>query len=191
MIGSQVQARVNKLIIRHDHGLNEEVRYWILISRYPYHYIRSFRLLVVLIRHVLATLLATAEPAGDTVLGLLSTLREIVSECAMQKVMTPKTYLSDVLVKRVHRLVQLSASLLDRLVDGLVCFLPVCLELLVDLVCAIASLSREPVNLLAGVGGEDLGIFADLCAFAGDVLLANVLDLGCVGCGWSVSVMSS
>jgi hypothetical protein len=182
MIGSQVQARVNKLIIRHDHGLNEEVRYWILISRYPYHYIRSFRLLVVLIRHVLATLLATAEPAGDTVLGLLSTLREIVSECAMQKVMTPKTYLSDV---------QLSASLLDRLVDGLVCFLPVCLELLVDLVCAIASLSREPVNLLAGVGGEDLGIFADLCAFAGDVLLANVLDLGCVGCGWSVSVMSS
>jgi hypothetical protein len=64
-----------------------------------------------------------------------------------------KTRLSNVLVERVHRLVQLSASLLDRLVDGLVCFLPVC-----------------------------LGILADLCAFAGDILLANVLDLGCVGC---------
>jgi hypothetical protein len=69
--------------------------------------------------------------------------------------------------------------------------LPVCLELLVDLVCAVAGLSGEPIDLLASVGGEDLGIFADLCAFAGDVLLANVLDLGCVGCERSVSVMSS
>jgi hypothetical protein len=60
--------------------------------------------------------------------------------------------------------------------------LPVCLQLLVDLVCAIAGLSSEPVDLLASVGGEHLGVFADLCAFAGDVLLADVLDLGCVGC---------
>jgi hypothetical protein len=93
-----------------------------------------------------------------------------------------KTRLSNVLVERVHRLVQLSASLLDRLVDGLVCFLPVCLQLLVDLVRAIAGLSGESVDFLAGVGGEHLGILADLCAFAGDILLANVLDLGCVGC---------
>jgi hypothetical protein len=93
-----------------------------------------------------------------------------------------KTYLSHVLVERVHGLVQLSASLLDCLVDGLVCSLPVCLQLLVDLVCAIAGLLGEPVNLPASVGGDCLGVFAELCAFAGEVLLSNVLDLGCVGC---------
>jgi hypothetical protein len=48
-------------------------------------------------------------------------------------------------------------------------------------VCAIAGLSGESVDFLAGVGGEYLGILADLCAFARDILLANVLDLGCVG----------
>jgi hypothetical protein len=92
------------------------------------------------------------------------------------------THLSNVLVERVHRLVQLSASLLDRLVDGLVCSLPVCLQLLVDLVCAIAGLLGEPVDLTASVGGDCLCVFAELCAFAGEVLLSNVLDLGCVGC---------
>lgn len=93
-----------------------------------------------------------------------------------------KTYLSHVLVERVHGLVQLSAGLLDCLVDGLVCSLPVCLEFLVDLVCAIAGLSSEPVDFLSSVGGEHLGILADLCALAGEVLLSDVLDLGCVGC---------
>ena len=93
-----------------------------------------------------------------------------------------KAYLSHVLVDRVHGLVQLSAGLLDCLVDGLVCSLPVCLEFLVVLVCAIAGLSSEPIDLLASVGGEHLGILADLCALAGDVLFSDVLDLGCVGC---------
>ena len=93
-----------------------------------------------------------------------------------------KAYLSHVLVERVHGLVQLSASLLDCLVDGLVCSLPVCLEFLVDLVCAIAGLSSEPIDLFASVGGEHLGILADLCALAGNILLSDVLDLGCVGC---------
>jgi hypothetical protein len=46
----------------------------------------------------------------------------------------------------------------------------------------IASLSCEPVDLLASVGGEHLGILADLCALARNVLLSDVLDLGCVGC---------
>lgn len=100
----------------------------------------------------------------------------------MREVRHCLTYLSNILVERVHRLVQLSASLLDRLVDGLVCPLPVCLELLVDLVRTIASLSCEPVDLLASVGGEHLGILADLCALARNVLLSDVLDLGCVGC---------
>jgi hypothetical protein len=92
-----------------------------------------------------------------------------------------QTHLANVLVKRIHRLVQLSASLLNSRVDVLLRFLPVLLKLLVDLVCAIASLSREPVNLLAGVGSKHLGVLADLGAFAGGVVPSGVLDLGCVG----------
>ena len=74
----------------------EQVRFWILISRYPYHYIRSFRLLVTVLRH---DLLARAEPAGDAVLGLLSALRMVVSECSMQNGDDTKTHLSNVLVE--------------------------------------------------------------------------------------------
>lgn len=90
-------------------------------------------------------------------------------------------HLRNVLVKCINRLVQLSASLLDRLADALVCSLPVLLKLLVDLVGAITGLGGEFVDLLASVGGEDLGVFADLGALAGDVVLSGVLDLGCVG----------
>lgn len=142
---------------------------------------------MIAIRYPTPTLLARAEPAGDSVLGLLGALRRVVSTCAIQASDANQTYLSHVLVERVHGLVQLSASLLDRLVDGLVCSLPVCLQLLIDLVGAVAGLSGEPVNLLASVGGEHLGIFAKLCAFAGDVLLSDVLDLGRVGYGRGVS----
>lgn len=92
-----------------------------------------------------------------------------------------QTDLANILIKRVHRLVQLSASLLDGRVDVLLRFLPVLLKLLVDLVRAIASLSGEPVNLLAGVGSKHLGVLADLGAFAGGVVPSGVLDLGCVG----------
>lgn len=59
--------------------------------------------------------------------------------------------------------------------------MPVFLKLLVDLVRAIASLSGEPVNLLAGVGSEYLGVLANLSAFARSVVLSSVLELGCVG----------
>ena len=59
--------------------------------------------------------------------------------------------------------------------------MPVLLKLLVDLVRAITSLSREPINLLAGIGGKYLGVLADFGAFAGSVVLSSVLELGCVG----------
>jgi hypothetical protein len=78
-------------------------------------------------------------------------------------------------------LVQLSASLLDGRVDVLLRFLPVLLKLLVDLVRAITGLSREPVNLLASIGSIHLGVFAELGAFAGSIVLSGVLELGCVG----------
>ena len=91
------------------------------------------------------------------------------------------THLADVLVKRIHRLVQFSASLLDGLVDVLLSFLPVLFKLLVDLVSAVTSLSGESVNLLAGISSKHLGVLADLGAFAGGVVLSGVLELGCVG----------
>jgi hypothetical protein len=95
----RIQGQVHKSIIRRDQWA-EEVRYLILISRYPYHYIRSFKLHVTVLLHVLATLFArAAEPAGDAVLGLLGTLRTIVSKCAIKIVMTPRltspTFLSN------------------------------------------------------------------------------------------------
>lgn len=92
-----------------------------------------------------------------------------------------QTHLANVLIKRIHRLVQLSASLLDSRVDVLLRSLPVLLKLLVDLVRAVTSLSGEPVDLLAGVGSKHLGILADFGAFAGGVVLSGVLELGCVG----------
>ena len=75
----------------------------------------------------------------------------------------------------------LTASLLDGRVEVLLCFLPVLLQLLVDLVRAITSLRCKPVNLLAGVGSEHLGVLADFGAFAGGVVFSGVLKLGCIG----------
>jgi len=92
-----------------------------------------------------------------------------------------QAHLANVLVERVHRLVQLSTSLLDGLVDVLLRFLSVLLKLLIDLVSAIASLVGESVHLLASVGGKHLGILTDLSAFAGSIVPSGVLDLGSVG----------
>jgi hypothetical protein len=92
-----------------------------------------------------------------------------------------RTYVANGLVERIHRLVQLSASLLDGLVDVLLCFLPVLLKLLVDLVSLVAGFGSKSVDLLASVGGKHLGVFADLSALAGNVVLCDVLGFSCVG----------
>lgn len=47
---------------------------------------------------------------------------------------------------------------------------------------AITGLRGEPVDLLASIGSENLGVLADLSALAGNVVLSSVLELGCVGC---------
>ena len=69
----------------------------------------------------------------------------------------------------------------DGRVEVLLRSLPVLLELLVDLVRAITSLGREPVNLLASVGSKHFGILADFGAFARSVVLSGVLEFGGVG----------
>jgi hypothetical protein len=91
------------------------------------------------------------------------------------------TYVANGLVEWIHRLVQLSASLLEALIDVFLRVLPVLFELLVDLVSLVAGFSSKSVDLLASVGGKHLGVFADLSALAGSIVLCDVLGLSCVG----------